>query len=191
MSYNSVIRSEDVQAFEKLNENYDYIKSRQDYMQKVNDYFKENGTVIGCPGIETEAVTALEAKIKSGQELPYPQSFFDNNTQTLNMLQNMMNRVADKPETLFRSWHFEGGEAVVNLANNRLQLMFDEKPSDDRINSLKKNGFKWAPKGKAWQRPLTHQTMSVCDKVNFLKPFDGKKPTDFQPSPPKRNEPQR
>ena len=62
MSYNSVIRSEDVQAFEKLNENYDYIKSRQDYMQKVNDYFRENGTVIGCPGIETEAVTALKQR---------------------------------------------------------------------------------------------------------------------------------
>ena len=42
MSYNSVIRSEDTQAFEKLNENYDHIKSRQDFMQKVNDYFKEN-----------------------------------------------------------------------------------------------------------------------------------------------------
>ena len=189
--YNNVIRSEDMQVFEKLNENYDHIKGRQDHMQQVNDYFKEHGTVKGCPGLEAEAVTALETKIKDGQELPYPKAYFDNNSKTLDMLQNMMNRVAENPETLFRSWHFTGGEAVVNLANNRLQLMFDEKPSDDKINALKTSGFKWAPKGKAWQRPLTHKTMSVCDKIDFLKPFDGKKPTDFQPNPPKRNEPER
>ena len=189
--YNNVIRSEDVLAFEKLNENYDHIKGRQEFMQKVNDYFKENGKVGGCPGVEPEAAAALEAKVKSGQELPYPQSFFDNNSQTLKMLQSMMNRVAERGETLFRSWHFEGGEAVVNLANNRLQLIFDKRPSDDRLAKLKQNGFKWAPKGKAWQRPLTHQTMSVCNKIDFLKPFDGRKPTDFQPNPPKRNEPER
>ena len=189
--YNNVIRTEDVNAFEKLSENYDHIRNRQDYMQRVNDYFKENGTVEGCPGVEPEAVTSLEEKIKGGQELPYPQSFFDNNAQTLKMLQSMMNRVAEKPETLFRSWHFEGGEAVVNLANNRLQLMFKERPSDDKIADLKKHGFKWAPTHKAWQRPLTHQTMSVCDKVDFIKPFEGRKPTDYQPTPPKRNEPER
>ena len=189
--YNNVIRTEDVQAFEKLSENYDHIRNRQDYMQRVNDYFKENGKVEGCPGVEPKAVSSLEEKIQSGQELPYPQSFFDNNSQTLKMLQSMMNRVAEKPETLFRSWHFEGGEAVVNLANNRLQLMFNERPSDEKIADLKKNGFKWAPTHKAWQRPLTHQTMSVCDKIDFLKPFEGRKPTDYQPTPPKRNEPER
>lgn len=67
--YNNVIRTEDVQAFEKLSENYDHIRNRQDYMQRVNDYFKENGKVEGCPGVEPETVVSLEEKIKGGQEL--------------------------------------------------------------------------------------------------------------------------
>ena len=191
MSYNSVIRSEDVQAFEKLNENYDHIKGRQDFMQKVNDYFKENGRLEGCPYLEPEAIVSITANMKGFPCLPYPESFFNTNSKTMEMLQTMMNRVADKPETLFRSWHFEGGEAVVNLANNRLQLMFDEKPTQENLTKLKQHGFKWAPKAKAWQRQLTHKTMATCDKIDFLKPFDGKKPTDFQPNPPKRNEPER
>ena len=191
MSYNSVIRSEDVQAFEKLNENYDHIKSRQDFMQKVNDYFKENGRVEGCPGVEFETLANIHERMKDNIGLPYPESFFNTNSKTMEMLQSMMNRVADNPETLFRSWHFKGGEAVVNLANNRLQLMFDEKPTQENLTKLKQHGFKWAPKVKAWQRQLTHKTMAVCDKIDFLKPFDGKKPTDLQPNPPKRNEPER
>ena len=189
--YNNVIRTEDVNAFEKLSENYDFIRGRQEYMQQVNDYFKANGTVAGFPGLDAETVSSIEAAMSEGQSLPYPQSFFDNNAKTLDILQKMMNRVAEKPETLFRSWHFEGGEAVVNLANNRLQLVFNEKPSDEKIKIMKDNGFKWAPKGKAWQRPLTHQTMSVCDKLGFVNPHEGRKPTDYQPAPPKRNEPER
>ena len=189
--YNNVIKSGDFNAFEKLNENYDHIKNRQDYMTKVNDYFKENGTVVGCPGVESDVATSLDAKIREGQELPYPQSFFDTNKETLQMLQNMMNRIADKPETLFKGWQFAGGEAVVNLANNRLQLMFNEKPSDEVIASLKQNGFHWARTQGAWQRPLTHQTMSVADKLGYIKAIDGRKPTDLQPKAPKRNEPER
>ncbi|MBE7048450.1 MAG: hypothetical protein E7393_03645 [Ruminococcaceae bacterium] len=189
--YYDVIKTEDVQAFEKLSENYDHIKKRQDYMQQVNDYYKENGTIKGFPGLEENTITSIEKAISEGQELPYPQTFFQNNKKTMDMLQKMMNRVAEKPETLFRSWHFEGGEAVVNLAKNRLQLMFKEIPSEEQRATLKKNGFVWANKSKAWQRPLTHQTMSVCDKIGFVNPHEGRKPTDYQPAPPKRNEPER
>lgn len=189
--YNNIIRSDDINAFEKLNENYDHIKNRQEYMQRVNQYYEENGTTEGCPGVEEETALLLDARISEGQEGPYPKSFFAENEKTMDNLQKMMERVAQKPETLFKSWQFRGGEAVINLANNRLQLMFDEKPSDEIIGTLKQNGFKWAPKGKAWQRPLNFGTMSVCDKLSFIKPLDGRKPTDIQPKAPKRNEPER
>lgn len=191
MNYNSIIRSDDTSALQKLNENYDYISNRQEYMTKVNDYFKINGTVKGCPGVEDEAAILLDSKIKEGQDVPYPKSFFDDNQKTLDRLQKMMDRVENKPETLFKGWQFEGGEAVINLANNRLQLMFEEKPDDEKIGVIKQNGFKWAPKGKAWQRQLTYQTMAVCDKIDFIKPIDGRKPSDIQPKIPKKNEPER
>ena len=189
--YNSVIRSDDKNAFEKLSENYDHIKNRQEYMQRVNRYYEENGTVEGCPGVEEETAILLDERIKEGQEGPYPKSFFVENEKTMDSLQKMMNRVAEKSETLFKCWNFEGGEAVVNLANNRLQLMFEDKPSEEIINTLKQNGFKWAPKGKAWQRPLNFQTMAVCDKLRFIKPIDGRKPTEIQPKMPKKDEPER
>lgn len=189
--YNRIIRSDDQNAFEKLNENYEFIKNKQEFMTRVNKYFEENGTVEGCPGVEQETAFLLEKRMKEGEEGPYPKSYFEDGKKTLDWLQSIMNRVAEKPETLFKGWNFDGGEAVINLANKRLQLMFNEKPSGERISVLKQNGFKWAPKGKAWQIPLAVQAMSICNKIGFIKPLDGRKPTDIQPKFPKKNEPER
>jgi hypothetical protein len=33
--------------------------------------------------------------------------------------------------------------------------------------------------------------MATCDKIDFIKPKDGRKPTDIQPKAPKKNEPER
>lgn len=189
--YNSVIRSNDHDAVMKLEENIGMLESRLTYMQSVNDYYKENGTMEGYPEISEETATELNARVGEGQSTPYPGKFFIDNRKEIERLKANIDRLQNKPETVFKSWQFNGGEAVINLANNRLKLMFDEKPSDEVISTLKKNGFKWAPKGKAWQRPLTHQTMSVCDKISAIKPLDGRKTTDIQPKEPKKNEPER
>ncbi len=36
----------------------------------------------------------------------------------------------------------------------RLQLIFEGKPDDKTRNTLKSNGFRWAPSCMAWQRLL-------------------------------------
>jgi len=44
---------------------------------------------------------------------------------------------------------------VKNHALQRLQLIFDGKPSEEVRTVLKSNGFKWSPSNSAWQRQLT------------------------------------
>ena len=189
--FNSVIKSNDYNAVTMLQENIEMLESRLTYMQSVNDYYTKNGTTVGHPEVDNETAKVLDGRVKDGQKTPYPGQFFTENRKEVERLKATIDRLQNKPETVFKGWQFNGGEAVVNLANNRLQLMFNEKPSDDRISTLKQNGFKWAPKGKAWQRPLTNQTMSVCDKIDFIKPLDGRKPTDIQPKVPQKNQPER
>ena len=191
MSYNNVIKSNDPQVIERLNENITMIEERLQYMQSVNDYFKQNGTTLGHPEVPEETAKELDGRVKEGQATPYPGQFFTENRKEIQRLKAVIDRVQNNPETVFKGWEFNGGEAVVNFANNRLQLMFDEKPSDERIAVLKKNSFKWAPKARAWQRPLSNQTMSYADRIDFIKPKDGRKPTDLQPKAFKKNEPER
>lgn len=191
MSFNKVIKSEDTMKMTQLLENKEFFVKRNEYMQSVNDYYKQNGTVVGFPGIEAETAHNLDARVSESQPVPYPQSFFDENQAQITRLEAMVETVVHNPKTLFKGWQFEGGEAVVNLANNRLQLMFDEKPTDEQINSLKRFGFHWAKTAKAWQRPLTSKVFAACDKIDFIKPENGKKPSEMQPKQPKKSEPER
>ena len=191
MSYNSVIRADDPRAVVMLKENLEGFEGRQEYMQKVNDYYKANGTVIGCPGIDKETAVQLDGRVNEHQSTPYPGRFFKDNFAEINRLKSNIDRLENKPETMFMGWHFGGGEAVINLANNRLQLMFAEKPNDDERAVLKKNGFKWAPTAKAWQRPLDFKSMAAAERIDFIKPLDGRRISDLQPKQQKRNAPER
>ena len=191
MSYNYVIQSTDPKAVDMLKENLLHVKSNNEYMQKVNDHYKEHGTVVGCPGVDDETAEKLNSRVKDGQETPYPGTFFKQNYETMRRLQSNLDRVEQKPETLFKGWQFEGGKAVANLANNRLQLLFNEKPNEQQRNMLKQNGFKWAPTAEAWQRPLDPKTMAAADKIGFIKPKDGRNPSDLQPKQPHRSNPER
>ena len=191
MSYNYVIQSTDPKAVDMLKENLSHVKSNNEYMQKVNDHYKEHGTVVGCPGVDDETAEKLNSRVKDGQETPYPGSFFKQNYETMRRLQSNIDRVEPKPETLFKGWQCEGGKAVAHLANNRLQLLFNEKPNEQQRNMLKQNGFKWAPTAEAWQRPLDPKTFAAADKISFIRPADGRKPSDMQPKQPQRSAPER
>jgi len=55
-----------------------------------------------------------------------------------------------------QSEYMRGDVKVLhNVEENRLQLFFNGKPDDEKITMLKKNGYKWSPRFKAWQRQLT------------------------------------
>ena len=190
MSLNYVIKSSDPEAVTKLQENIKYYEEGKALAKSVNTYFSEKGTTYGCPGVSNEHASALDAIAKK-QGTPYMPVVFEGYDKQIKMLTSMIDRVTNKKETLFNGWEFNGGEAIVNLANSRLQLKFNEKPRSEIIEILKANKFNWARSASAWQRPLTYQTMSICDRLDFVKPTDGRKISNIQPKQPKKNEPER
>ena len=78
-------------------------------------------------------------------------------------------------------WTFPGGEAKINEAENRLQLIFEEKPDANQRQELNSNGFKWAPSQGAWQRQLNQNAIRSAARLDFLRPEDGKSPYQLQP----------
>ncbi len=64
----------------------------------------------------------------------------------------------DEPEKEFL---FNGGKVVMNYEADRIQIMHDVKPTQEVITLMKKNGFKWSPFNKAWQRQLTANAIYV------------------------------
>lgn len=72
----------------------------------------------------------------------------------------------EKLETLeFLDANFEGGKAIHNKNNNRIQLLFDDIPNEDIRKELKSNGFHWSKYEKAWQREFNQRTIYVTNKL--------------------------
>jgi hypothetical protein len=66
------------------------------------------------------------------------------------------------PETDYK---FEGGEVVFNYEADRIQVKHDQKPEPDKIQELKKHGYKWSPFNKVWQRQLTANSIYVTKNL--------------------------
>ncbi len=60
---------------------------------------------------------------------------------------------------------FDSGKVVMNYSEDRLQILFDEKPDQETISKLKHNGFRWSPRFMAWQRQLTSNAFYACARV--------------------------
>ena len=157
MSYkNNAISSDDPKAIEKLTEKLQKCEELQTLMKKANAHYKKYGTVKGCEGISDEKAENLDMSARSvhyhWEKQPFPSYHITNNGAEIRRIKKRIENLEANKNTEFVGWKFNGGEAVINEDKNRLQLLFDEKPSKEQRETLKANGFRWAPSDAAWQR---------------------------------------
>lgn len=60
---------------------------------------------------------------------------------------------------------FDGGRVVHNVADNRLQIYFDEIPAEEIRAKLKSYGFRWSRKNQTWQRQLTQNAIRDARRI--------------------------
>jgi hypothetical protein len=194
MSYynNNAISSADPQAVEKLTAKLQNCEELQTVMKEVNAYRRKAGTCVGAPGITEAQAAKLDARIattsRSWERQPFSSYDLTNNNSEIKRLKTRIAEVTRNQEVGFSDWEFSGGHAEANTEMNRLQLFFDEKPSEPQRASLKANGFKWAPTQSAWQRQLNSNAIYAADRLSFIKPTDGRSVREHQPNAPVRND---
>jgi len=188
------ISADDDRAVEKLEAKLEGLQAGQELMKSVNAYYRKTGTLDGCPGLSEH--TAMELKASMSRDwrkdpVPFPSYALSNNNANIH---NVMSRIEDlKNRSEYAGWEFAGGRAEINEAENRLQLRFDEKPSESQRAQLKSNGFKWAPSQEAWQRQLTRNAIWSAGRIDCIKPLDGSTPYQLQPFSrrPEKSDPDR
>ena len=52
-----------------------------------------------------------------------------------------------------------------NFTEDRLQLLFDDKPGSETRAMLKSSGFRWSPRFTAWQRKLTNNALYAVRRL--------------------------
>ena len=151
-------------------------------MKAVNAYYRKHKTLDGCPGLTSDMAEELRASMGRDWRKdpgPYPSFHLTNNNANIRRVQQRIDDLKNRGE--FVGWTFPGGEAKINEAENRLQLFFEEKPTEDQRRELKSNGFKWAPSQGAWQRQLNRNAIFAAGCMDFLKTEDGQSPVRLQP----------
>ena len=190
MSVTRAISSDDPQAIEKLTAKLEECKKQQEYMKSVNAYYRKFGTMRGFPDLSPEQADKLDAKARNGYSWdkgPFPSYALTNNNAEIRRLKQRLESLEQSRETGYVGWTFAGGKAVANMENNRLQLLFDEKPDAEKRTVLKQNGFHWAPSEKAWQRQLNDNAIYAAGRIDFIRPENGESPSRLQPKPKRRD----
>ena len=184
MSYKNPISREDPDAIEKLTVKLEECERLQDTMKEVNAFYRKNGTIIGCPCLSESQAEKLDESMRRRYPMhtqPFPPYALTNNGTEIRRLKKRIEEISRDKEAGFVGWQFEGGEALANDELCRLQLVFDEKPSEEQIYLLKLNGFKWSPNNRAWQRQLNQSAIYAADRLGFVNPIEGGRASALQP----------
>lgn len=122
------------------NGNIEMLRRATEYIKELNSKFKEKGGKdIFTPRHKFwKLLEVAEAKVKAQEER--------SNKEDVEI-------------------EFDGGTVVKNFTEDRLQILFDEKPDRATIDKLKKNGFRWSPSNMAWQRFLNTNSYYACAAV--------------------------
>ena len=160
----SVVRSNDPDALQKLNEELEQLLKQQDLKKTANklarkaakmtkeeyeEYLRDEN-----PEWSDGLVSAI---VSLWPQRPFP-SFeitgINNKIKTkrarIQQIEAIRN-VDDSP----KETGIEGLQVVENGEEARIQLIFDGKPTEKARAILKRNGMRWAPSKQAWQRQLT------------------------------------
>jgi len=145
------ISSDDPAAMEKLQAEIDAAQGAQDLAKAANAEWRKAGNKAG------------RQADGSWNEAPYAPYQLQNNGANIKRMEQRIvvlrsaeaARVAAGGEE--KRTAYQGlCEVVENFDENRLQILFDDKPGSDVRDELKGNGFRWAPSQGAWQRQLTN-----------------------------------
>ena len=162
------------QTWNNKNLNIDQrVRISQEAQQKAN-YYEKKAENIKNPGFisgdDPEAIQKLKQKldkvlnqIDEWKKVPLKPRTFDHSREDARhyMIPNLQaekRRILKRIEALknqaeikAENWQNNNIKLEVNTELNRIMLFFPDKPDADVRMNLKRHGFRWSPKNKAWQ----------------------------------------
>lgn len=153
--YNTAISSDNPEALELLKEKLIALEALQERMKATNKAFKKGPEALQAMGYSEKEITLLAEiveKAYSWDKKPYAGYLLTNNNQTIKLTKQRIAALEKAASEETQTIPFEGGKIVDNVEENRVQIFFEEIPSKEIRDRLKRNGFKWARSQGAWQR---------------------------------------
>ena len=180
------ISADEPDAVGKLRIKLAGLEQLQETMKAVNAFYRKNKTLDNCPHLSAEEIEKLKASMARNwraQPKPYESYVLSNNNASIRQVKARIEELTRQAETVYEGWKFDGGEVKMNRELNRLQVFFDEKPSQEICSSMRHGGFRWAPSVGAWQRQLNDNAIRAVKRLDCLQPMSEELPAHAQAEP--------
>jgi hypothetical protein len=161
---NAAISSDDPKALEKLNQTLTRLEEIQKRMVELNAYYRKNKTCKGFGKYTDEQAAEMDAKIQD-QTQPCPSYALQNNLQNIKRIKSRIAELEKRDSTDYQGWEFEDGIVTIDKEDNRIRIVYNTIPSEEKRQELKKSGWHWSRYNKAWQRQLTDNAIYAAKRV--------------------------
>ncbi|WP_027184822.1 PLxRFG domain-containing protein [Desulfovibrio inopinatus] len=156
----------EVDAVAKLESRIAEMRKQQEYMKDVNVRYRKAKGDIDSMDVDEKTKKVLRLwqanHEKALGDSPFPAYMLSNNLANIKRLEKRLAESRALSENIREPLVFDGGEIIDNVNENRVQIYFDEKPPVEMRESLKKHGFRWAPRNQVWQRQRTAEALKVA-----------------------------
>jgi hypothetical protein len=158
---NHSISGDDPEAAKLYQEKLVKLEKSQEYMKAVNKAWKQGKAALIALGLsETES-----EKLSNEKRKPCPSWMLGNNSAEIRRVKEKLETIKKLDSMEAKNIKFNGGEMVINVEINRVQIVFVDIPAPEKRALLKSHGFKWSPTQKAWQRQRTINAVHVAKRL--------------------------
>jgi len=136
---NDIISSDDPEALSKLRAKLKQLEEKREAYKASNKQAKSEGKDI----LPSYVLQNLGRNIKSVRD-------------RIARLEKQEKEAAEHCGENVVIYESDSYKLIKNYSENRIQFIFNEKPSEEVRNLLKHWGFRWSPSNAAWQRQLNN-----------------------------------
>ncbi len=177
---NSAISSDDPEAVTKLREKLENLVEWQERMKEINKSFKKvkltccsdaTAIVAQCKELNMGKgeINALLQAIRFGigpnEVIRYPAYSLTNNGAEIRRTKERIALLEKASQDVTSEKRIKGVRVVDNVEENRLQLFFRGKPTDEVRKNLKSHGFRRTSTEGCWQR---HRSQAANNAANYV-----------------------
>lgn len=104
-------------------------------------------------------------KARKNNEDQLPPYVLANSNQNIKSVKNRLKQLEKMDNLKMNDYYFNNGEVRFDKEDNRVKIYFDEIPSQDVRDELKRHAYRWSPKGLCWQRKLTPDAIYMTKRM--------------------------
>ncbi len=151
------ISSDDPDAITKLNEKIEKAEQTQTFMKAANKALrKKDDDALRALGLTDAQITKLKEPDFAGRVGFADYQLTNNNANIKRMKQRVAQLEKNRSRAAPEDVTGDGWTLTENVEENRIQFLFDGKPSAEIRGFLKSEAFRWSPRNEAWQRHLNN-----------------------------------